>query len=308
MKNFKKSLIVFILLLVLSCNKTNEIKINEKDNSQNYEDIDSSNEQVVTEVDSSNVPIFLTNIINGYFSENDIIDLTVQEGIYKILFEQKKIDEILKFRDFSEPKNRYFANDKTKRAFNPVLMAIDYYPDTLNELYAKRPDLFLHGHDIRPGDLGISPIIYIFRSNEGTPGNHIKALDFFFDNRIEWEKSIELYGTRNRGGNEYLFAGTLLTEANYFIYYDYLIEKGFETEKDISETHIKVWSGKGCNVYEQPGFENNVILRLGNNVRINPIKITLYKKDNYQWIYIMYNENQYGWIAQDRYLSYDTGI
>ena len=304
-----KDLSVIILLLLLSCSKTNETQILEENNVEKMKMVEYSHEKINDELDSSNLPVFLSdikNIMNGYLSGTGIINLSLQEGIYKILFDQKKLNEVLEFRDFVEPKTDDFTDNKTKIAFNPVLMAIDFYPNTLNELYIKRPDLFLMGHEILPGEFSVSPIIYIFRSSNGTLYNRKMALEFFFDNGIEWEKSKELYGTRNRGGNEYVFAGTLLTESEHPTFQEYLIGKGFETESDISGSHIMVWS-KGCNVYEQPGFGNKVIFRLDNNIKINPIKITLYKKDGYQWIYFMYDEDQYGWIAQDQYIRYDTG-
>ena len=294
--------IIFInccfLILFLGCNKINN-------QTSVLENTPKTIEYINTE--QSHILSIIQDIVNESAIKSQFNNLIIQEYIFQILFENNKINEIIEFREFIEPQNRKIEDNKIKIAFNPVLMAIDLYPNTLNELFKKRPDLFLVGHDIQPGLLSVSPIIYIFRSNKSNLNNKRKALTFFFDNEIEWEKSIELYGTRNKGGREHLFAGSLLTESEDRYFQDYLMGKGFYTEEDISNINIEILS-KGCNVYESPGFGNKVIYRIENNIKIDPIKITLYKKDSYQWINVMYNENDYGWIAQDKNLSYDTGI
>jgi hypothetical protein len=316
-----KRMIIFVIIygfIITSCTKQ---RIAGKDGS--HSDIiigDKIQTETITDNynDENSVVIEQKKIVVDSFSLNQLYEISnlrelkydeiidpifwnnsFQEGMYRILFNKKDIDGIIKFREFIESLAKYHHDDPVFE-YNPVLLAIDNYSDLLPALYIKRADLFLHGH-IHQGDYSLSPIIYTLRNGK------YSVLQFFFDNNINWEKSIELYGSGNRGGTEYPLGGNLLTDARNENCMDYLINKGFETERDLTGKEITI-RAEATNVFSEPDFNSTVVCQLERGINIPTIKITMYKNYSYQWIQIETVDGYYGCIPFNNSVYYDTGI
>lgn len=235
---------------------------------------------------------------------NEVIDPifwnnSMQEGVYINLFNKKDIKQIIKFREFIESLASLHSNEPIYE-YNPVILAINSYPEMLSDLFNSRPDLFLHG-STDYGNYSVAPIIFALRNGS------LDNLKFFFDHNISWDKSHEMYGSRNMGGSEYFLGGTLLTDARNKDTIDYLISKGFKEEENISDYDIYICQDV-INLFETQSFNSKIVTQLNKNIKITGISITLYKSENYQWIKLQTQDGIIGWAPLDMSISYNTGI
>jgi hypothetical protein len=272
----------------------------------------------------------LRNKLNALEDENDIKEIlfnsyeliqdpefwdsSIQEAIYRHYFLLNDIQKVIEFRAFIE--KIYDANhDVPVRnklgKYNPVLLAFnDYervnYREVLNEIYIHRPDLFLEGHLSKDGVYSRAPIIECLNKK-----SHL--VDIFIENKINWKESKNIYGRDGIGGPKYHFGGNLLTELRSPFGWEkkifaYLVENGQEKERNISSEIIQITSDE-VNLFSEPDYNSLVIKRVNKNTKINPIKITMYKIDNYQWIYLETENGDRGWIPyRHELVYYDTGI
>lgn len=220
--------------------------------------------------------------------------LDLQEAKYHFLFSEKDIEGVLRFRNFVESLAQYHHGEPVYE-FNPVILAIYSYPGFLEELFAKRPDLFTHGH-YTMGDYGISPIVYTLRNC------YLSKLKFFFEHDIP-DLDKQPYGSRQA----YWLGGNLITDARAQDMEEYLIGKGYEAEKSAIDYYYYL-TKDGVNVFDAPGYENQVIDRLSKDTKIEATAVTMYKRNGVQWIKIKYSSGQEGWITQDLGLGFDSGI
>jgi hypothetical protein len=225
-------------------------------------------------------------------------NLPMQEGMYQLLLERNDINGVIRFREYIENLAEFRGGEPVYE-YNPVIFAMIHYPKLLSLLYEKRPDLFLHGH-YNQGDYTVSPIIYALREN------NLNSVQFFLNNHIPWEKSKEMYGTRNRGGKEYPLGGSLLTDAATQSIFKYLIEQGFESAMDISNQEIYI-NVPVINVFAEPDLNSEIVCRLEKSVTIKPLKITLSKNDSYQWIYFEAQTGETGWAPFQKSIDYVSG-
>lgn len=295
---------IIILLAFVSCNKQESIVISEPSGEVEVTSDKIENESEKTYPESFSLSE-LQNISNlKDLKYDEVIDPifwnnSMQEGVYINLFSKKDVNQIIKFREFIESLATLHGKEPVYE-YNPVILAIKSYPKMLTPLFEKRPDLFLHG-STEYGNYTIAPIIYVLRNS------YLENLKFFFDNNIDWEKSYEMYGSRNAGGSEYFLGGSLLTDAENLETIDYLVSKGFSKEKEISDYDIYICK-EIINLYENPSFNSKVINQLSAEVKISGIVITLYKSENYQWIKLQTQDGITGWAPLDLSISYNTGI
>ncbi|GMO53196.1 MAG: hypothetical protein Pg6C_19430 [Treponemataceae bacterium] len=225
-------------------------------------------------------------------------NLSMQEGMYRLFFQRNDLAEAARFRGFIENLAE-FRRGEPVYDYNPVILALDEFPNALPELYKNRADLFLRGHITGDG-YTISPIIHAVREK------NLEGTRFFLENNVPWRDSQEMYGTRDRGGSEYPLGGSLLTDSDSRAVSDYLVSKGFEREANLDA--LIYIAASEINVFSQPDFNSPIICRLAKDAVIKPIKITLYKNDGYQWICFETGAGEIGWAPFLKSIDYDSGI
>jgi hypothetical protein len=225
-------------------------------------------------------------------------NLSMQEGMYRLFFQRNDLAGAARFRAFIENLAEFHHGDPVYD-YNPVILALDEFPNALPELYKNRADLFLRGH-ITGGGYTVSPIVHAVRTK------NLEGVRFFMENNVPWQDSQEMYGTRDRGGTEYPLGGSLLTDSGSRTISDYLVSKGFEREAKLdAPIYIAV---SEINVFSQPDFNSPIVCSLANAAAIKPITITLYKNDGYQWVCFETETGEIGWAPFLKSIDYDSGL
>lgn len=162
-------------------------------------------------------------------------------------------------------------------------------------MLSKRPDLFAHGH-YAIGDYDVSPIVYTLRNC------YLEKLKFFFEHEIP-EKDSNPYGSRRTSW----LGQNFVTDACSRDMEEYLIEQGYESEKKAPGWNYYL-KNDGVNIFEFPGYENQVIDRLPQDTKIEATVVTMYKRNDCQWIKIKYDGDKEGWTTLDLGLGFNIGI
>lgn len=315
----KKVFILFcISIFFISCNKKNEsqnqtiiqtddvLTVNSSDNTIIFSNsteklvIKGDNNQVSTEDSKDNVNITNSELYNHHTEDPNYWTNEKQKEIYETLFEKQELEEVIEFRNFIESLAKYHHDDPIYE-YNPIFLCYEKYPDNLGFFLEKKKELFLSG-TINWGDYSESPFLYVVKNKT------IDDIKFYFDNELPVLESKDelLYGSRNAGGPRFGIGGNILLYTDNEEIRNYLISKGVPSEIDAVSYFAYYLKKDNVEIYELPGFKNQVIATISKNDNFTALKVLTYKIDDEQWMKIAFNEIE-GWIPQSSF-DYDTGI
>jgi len=225
---------------------------------------------------------------------------TFEEQIkkYDDFFTNKKDSEILEFYDYIKSIQKYHHYEPVY-IYNPIFLCFDKYPEYLDYFLKNRIELFTHGN-IEYSNYLKSPFIYVLQNKS------LQELKYFYDNKISnlFTKEEFLYGSLERGGSRFGIGGNFLLYTDDMDKIKYLISKGVPKTANAPSDFDYLITEDNVKVYDNPGFDKNVIHILNKNEIINGIKITTFKINNFQWLYISHEDIK-GWIVASRDYGFD---
>ena len=313
---------VFILFCIsiffISCNKKNEsqnqtnvqtddvLTVNSSNNTIIFSDatekivIKGDNNQVSSEDSKDNVNITNSELYNHHTEDPNYWTNEKQKEIYETLFEKQELAEAINFRNFIESLAKYHHDDPIYE-YNPIFLCYEKYPENLGFFLEKKKELFLSGN-INWGDYSESPFLYVVKNK------NIDDVKFYFDNELPVLESKDelLYGTRNAGGPRFGIGGNILLYTDNEEIRNYLISKGVPSEIAAVSYFDYYLKKETVELYELPGFENQIISTISKSDNFKALKVLTYKIDNEKWMKIEFNGME-GWIPQSSF-DYDTGI